>query len=194
MFNRVNMADAFARMMKQSREDAGETKIHMAKAMRYSTKSIENWEYGIAAPNFLVVLEWFAVLHANPLHYLLPLLFPGYYGEDCEKGDIEAITRDLHHYIDNVASPREKRLLAFNICGRTGSMFRAQLEMLTANNHNPLKDRVNAAQNIKDSYDMNEARGTLVAKDGITPDMQLLDAAIKQGKEAYITGKDEYWI
>ena len=194
MFNRVDTADAFAQMMKQSRENAGVTRIHMAKALRCSAKSVENWENGIAAPNIFVVLEWFAVLNANPLHYFLPLWFPGYYNKDLEEADIEDITRDLHHYIDNVASPREKRLLAFNIFGRTGSMFRAQLEMLTAHNHNQLRDRVNAAQVIKDSYEMNAARDTLIAKDGISPDTQLLNEAIKQGKEAYITGKDEYWI
>jgi hypothetical protein len=64
--------------------------------------------------------------------------------------------------------------------------------MLTAHNHTSMRSRVNAAQTILDSYEMESACGELVGKDNILPDKENLRVAINDGKNAVLNGQRGY--
>ena len=194
MFNRVEIGENFSIMLKRSREDAEKTKKYMAQAMNRSVKTIENWEQGTAFPTLMTFLEWFEALGLNPMRYVLDFMFPDKYKILSETDQDDALEEALVFYIKNVATVSEKRKLAFNIFGNTGSSWHAQLEMLTAHNHNPLAARVHASQVIYDAFRMAEAEGKLIRTDEAMPDRELLEEAVGKGREAVLNGKNGYSV
>jgi hypothetical protein len=112
--------------------------------------------------------------------------------------DISAASSDedirdaLLHYLKDVASSAEIRKLSYSIFGNTGSSWLAQLDMLTAHNHTSMRSRVNVAQTILDSYEMESARGELVGNGNILPDKENLRVAINDGKNAVLKGQQGY--
>ena len=64
--------------------------------------------------------------------------------------------------------------------------------MITAHNHIPIRARVNVAQMIYDTYQIEKAQGNLVGTDHIMPDEENLLEAIKKGKQSAIDGKNGY--
>jgi hypothetical protein len=55
-----------------------------------------------------------------------------------------------------------------------------------------MRSRVNAAQTILDSYEMEMARGELVGSQNILPDKENLRTAINDGKNAVLNGQTGY--
>lgn len=192
MFNRVASSENISFILSASRVHAGKTQKYMAQSLGKSIGTIQNWEAGIGAPNVVDMIEWFDILGLNPMRYLLDFFFPDIYmGKNAQSPD-EDVRKAVINYFENVATDSEVRKVAFCIFGNTGSSWPAQLEMLTAHNHTTLKSRVNAAQMILDSYDMEKARGELVRTDHILPNEDVLNHAIKSGKRSVLEGKPGY--
>ena len=76
ILQRIDISEKFASMWRKSREDAGKSQDFMAKAMRVSKRTIQNWEAGISCPSQSAGLEWFQILGLAPLPYYLELLYP----------------------------------------------------------------------------------------------------------------------
>lgn len=190
--SRILDVDRLALTLSKSRIECGKTQKYMAKAIGRSVGTIQNWESGYGAPDLIQTMEWFEILGVNPLRYMLDFVFPDVY--DRLNGEVsdELIDQSLRSYFESVATPSEKRKLAYCIFGKSGSSWHCQLEMLTAHNHTSLRSRVNAAQTIMDSYDMEKARGELIGLDHVMPDEELLRNAIKAGKQSVIDGKTGY--
>lgn len=60
-------AENLCQLLIHSREQAHKTQRYMAKALRRSIQTIQNWEYGISAQYVLDFQAWFEVIGMNPL-------------------------------------------------------------------------------------------------------------------------------
>lgn len=182
-------AENLQKLLIQSREQANKTQRYMAKALRRSVPTIQNWEYGVSVPDVLDLQAWFEVLGLNPLCYILNFLAPDIYGNSEETPKIE---NALIHYITDIASESEKRKLAFCIYGNSGSSWSSQLDEFTAINCCTLRTRVTVSQAVYDSYVMEQAQGTLQNPEHIAPDLANLKAAIDAGRKSAMNGESGY--
>lgn len=182
-------AENLCQLLIHSREQAHKTQRYMAKALRRSIQTIQNWEYGISAPDVLDFQAWFEVLGMNPLFYILTLLSPDVYSDTDEDTQIETA---LLHYIKNVAPASEKRKLAFCIFGNSGSSWSSQLDEFTAINCCSMRTRVTVSQAVYDSYVMEKAQGKLLTTDKVKPDLANLKSAIDAGRKSAMNGNTGY--
>lgn len=179
-------------ILSKSRTDANKTQRYMAKALGKSVPTIQNWESGYTTIDILQFQSWFKVLGVNPLRYILAFLYPDPFRTAKSSDDDNKIDEALHLYLSDVATPSEKRKLAYCIFGNTGSSWHSQLEMLTAHNHCTLRSRVTVAQAIYDSYIMEDAQNILVKQDHIAPDIEVLRSAINSGRVSVLNGHRGY--
>lgn len=183
--NRVEIADKFALMWRQSREDGGKSQSEMAKALGVSKKTIQNWEQGISCPNQLQGFMWFSVLGLQPLPYYLELLY-----DDEER-------KDLDSYLFTVikAFPKDtKEKILYILSGEHGSSPRAVVEMVDAHLHTPLQSRYGTAWTVINNYDMSERTNVLINMDKAVPDMDFLKLATQKAMESIIKKDTMYTI
>lgn len=185
-------AQLLSAILSKSRTDANKTQRYMAKALGKSVPTIQNWESGYTTIDILQFQSWFKVLGVNPLRYILAFLYPDPFRTAKSSDDDNKIDEALHLYFSDVATPSEKRKLAYCIFGNTGSSWHSQLEMLTAHNHCTLRSRVTVAQAIYDSYIMEDAQNILVKQDHIAPDIEALRSAIDSGRVSVLNGHRGY--
>lgn len=184
-------ADQLCLVLAKSRTEQNRSQKYMAKAMHRSIGTVQNWEYGLSAPNVLELCEWFDVLGVNPLRYILDILHPNEYSCVGESADDAVIKSALEKYLLEIATDRERRELAFCIFGKNGSSWHFQLEMFCALNHLPLIDRVNLADSVANLYEMHESRGELWAETQIKPDIDGLKDAVALCKDYVRNGKGD---
>lgn len=192
MFNRAEVADRVANMLKRARNDAGLSQREVAKALGKSIKTVQNWESGYGAPDSVTQMEWFYICGVNELPYLLAKNHPEVYADLTYESDTEELKKAVIKYFQEISDDVEIRQLAFCIMGNTGSSWKQQLNMLTANNHCPMRNRVAVAQLIYDNYNIEKIQGNLVCPDNIQPDMDALKAATNRGRDAIYNGQDGY--
>lgn len=179
-------------ILSKSRTDANKTQRYMAKALGKSVPTIQNWESGYTTIDILQFQSWFKVLGVNPLRYILAFLYPDPFRTSRSNADDNKIDEALHLYFSDVATPSEKRKLAYCIFGNTGSSWHSQLEMLTAHNHCTLRSRVTIAQAVYDSYIMEDAQNILIKQDHVAPDIEALLSAINSGRTSVLNGHRGY--
>lgn len=154
-----------AGLLAATRTRCNRTQQYMARMMGKSLSTIQNWESGTSSPRLQDVWAWFSRLGVDPVHALLVFLHPNIYRipiSDTKKTD-----RALRHYVENIASERERQEMAF--CLLCGNSWSAQLDLLTAFNRLPAKDRRLILDIIIDAYEMEVS-----SPDGIQPDIQNL--------------------
>lgn len=176
----------------KSRTDAQKTQRYMARALGKSVPTIQNWESGYTTIDVLQFQAWFEVLGVNPLRYILAFTYPDPFYVIKVGDEDNKIDEALHQYFTDVATPSEKRKLAYCIFGNTGSSWHSQLEMLTAHNHCSLRTRVNVAQAIYNSYLMEDSQNALIKQDYIAPNLNVLKSAIDSGMESVLRGNKGY--
>lgn len=179
-------------ILSKSRTDANKTQRQMALALGKSIPTIQNWESGYTTIDILQFQSWFKVLGVNPLRYILAFLYPDPFYSVKAGDEDNKIDEALHRYFSDVATPSEKRKLAYCIFGNAGSSWHSQLEMLTAHNHCTLRTRVNVAQTVYDSYLMENAQRVLVKEDHVPPNIDTLKSAIDSGRTSVINGHKGY--
>ena len=81
-------------------------------------------------------------------------------------------------------TPVEKRQLLYLMDGNHGSSWYSLLQMFTAHCHTSMKSRVAAARVIAENYEMEAKSGDLVCPENVQPDMDVLNFAILEGKQA----------
>lgn len=194
MFNRYEMHYRITAVLKEARINCGVSRKDMAKAMHKSEKTIESWDTGMSYPNLVLFLEWFKVLGLNPLPYTLQIIFGDIYSMDTDFEDDKRNEEKLIHFIKHVATPREKKLLAYNLLGNTGSSVHAQLEWVTAHNQLGMRDRVNEAAMTLSSYRMSKAAGVLRNPRSVQPNEEFLEWAVESGRRAVYKGDSGYSI
>lgn len=189
---REERAERFAKIWWQSRMDAKKSQEYMALNLGVSKRTIQNWEHGASSPDLFQSTEWFRVLGQNPIHYYLAYLYPHLFDNlSTVDEDEKKIEEALMHIVQNTTS-LEKRQLLYLMSGNHGSSWYFLLQMFTAHCHTTMRSRVSAARMIAENYEMEEAAGHLVCKDEVLPDIDVLNYAIQQGKQAAQDGKYGY--
>ena len=175
----------FAQVWSLSRQDAGRTQEEMAKGLGISKKTVQNWENGVTFPDLYTGCEWFRVLGMNPLPYYLAYLFPDFFdGIDPEDED-ETIGEALNFLVQNL-SAREKRELLYLMAGRHGSPWYSILQLFTAHCHLSMKSRVAVANQVLQSYEMEQELNELVCPRNVAPDITLLKDSVEQAKKSVL--------
>lgn len=188
MINKMMTKEQLGNILATTRTTAKMSQRDMARSLNVSIGTISNWEQGMGCPDMVEFLEWFEACKMIPMKAILEFFYPNTY----KYNDSEKERTALIHYIKEVATDDEIEKLAFNIYGNTGSNWRSQLEMWTAHNNTSLRSRVNAAQFILDSYEIEKARDELITGENIQPNEELLRNAINAGKKSAIDRKNSY--
>lgn len=186
----LEINDRFARIWRVSRDKAGVSQDVIAKRLGISKKTVQNWEAGASSPSQVMGFKWFKALGIQPLPYYLSVLYPGF-------GDVPAEPQDkeVDEYLQKLIADlpaRTKRELLYMLSGYHGSSVVGVMEMVTAHLQAPLRDRVNVAQSIETNYTIAEANGRIRCPGHVQPDTGLLQEMIGKGKEAVLSGKEEY--
>ena len=173
----------FAKIWWKSRTDAKKSQEYMALNLGVSKRTVQNWERGTSSPDFFQSAEWFRLLGQNPIHYYLEFLYPSLFENLSPAQDDAAISEKVLFLVENM-TPVEKRQLLYLMDGNHGSSWYSLLQMFTAHCHTSMKSRVAAARVIAENYEMEAKSGDLVCPENIQPDMDVLNFAISQGKQA----------
>ena len=190
--NTTELKDKFADMWRKAREDANVSQLQAAKLMGVSKTTIQNWENGTACPNQEKGFEYFKKLNVQPLPYYLKVLYPEEF-ESVINGNTsdETVKATLHRLIDELPSSYLRKLL-YLAYGNHGSSPLSVVELITANLHTPLRDRLNVAQHIILNYKIAEAHSMVVCPDNVKPNIDLLELATERGIEAVIRHENAY--
>lgn len=183
--------ERFAKIWWRSRTEAKKSQEYMALNMGVSKRTVQNWERGISSPDFFQSAEWFRILGQNPIHYYLEYLYPEMFETLSPENDDRDIGEKLLFLVENM-TPVEKRQLLYLMAGNHGSSWYSLLQMFTAHCHTSMKSRVAAARVIAENYEMEAKSGDLVCLDNVMPDMDVLNYAIEQGKQAAKDRKTGY--
>lgn len=186
----MSIADRFASMWKQSREDAGKSQAFMARELGVSRRTIQNWEEGTSSPSQLMGFRWFRVLDLPPLPYYLRLLYSDFDSAPASDEDTDKL---LFSIIKSLPTHAKKSLL-YCLGGHHGSSVPCSIEEWVANAQCPLSDRLRVAVSIRSNYEVAKEQGMLVGKENIQPDLELLDTAIAAAKRAVISSESSYSI
>ena len=187
--DRQHTAEELAR----SRVKAGLSQSDMAKQLGKSTATVRNWESGYISPDLPYVLQWADICGENIVQFLIRIINPKV-AEDLKSDDTQAELEAMDFYWRQVATKHMIDEFAYIMSEATGSDWMAQLEMITAYNHCPLRSRINIANDIITNFKLAEAVGTIIEKDKIMPNIPLLERATKEAFEAVLQGKENYTI
>lgn len=191
MSKNIMIMDTICSMLTTSRHAADKSQKYMADKLGVTVNTVQNWEYGSSCINVAYFLSWFDTLGINPLHYILSNIKPSMYNENTHRNASQARTA-LIDYFNCIATDEDILKLSFGIFSPTGSSWRAQLDMLTAINHLPLKHRVNIGQMVLDAYVMEKSENNLVLDDLAAPNIDNLQSAINLGRKSVLDGKKGY--
>ena len=180
---RSDRAKAFGEIHAIIRCKEKKSQEYMAMELGVSKRTVQNWEKGISSPTFFQSLEWFRILHTNPLPYFLALVYPdklkGLKGTDSDEKINEAFD-----VLAKTLSIGAKRALLYLYYGEHGSSPNAILQMMLAHLHTPLQSRITQAIVTAHMYEMEKELDHLICKDNILPNMDTLNDAILKARLA----------
>ena len=180
---RSDRAKAFGEIHAIIRCKEKKSQEYMAMELGVSKRTVQNWEKGISSPTFFQSLEWFRILHTNPLPYFLALVYPdklkGLKGTDSDEKINEAFD-----VLAKTLSIGAKRALLYLYYGEHGSSPNAILQMMLAHLHTPLQSRITQATVTAHMYEMEKELGNLICPDNIMPNMDTLNDAIFKARLA----------
>ncbi|MCQ2507280.1 MAG: helix-turn-helix domain-containing protein [Dorea sp.] len=189
--NKLELNERFAYMYRKSREDAGKSQDHMARALGVSKKTIQNWEDGTSSPNQVKSLEWFEILNLQPLPYYLDALYPGRFNTN-NNNDPELL-QAIMDIIQALPTDSKQKIL-FLLAGNHGSSTIGFLELATAHLQSPLERRINIAESVATNYELSQYQHKITCPEQVQPNMKTLHRSIDLGKKAVIVGKLSYTI
>lgn len=188
MINKERCGNIYA----TTRYNSGISQETMAFELGVSRRTIQNWESGISHPNIMQSASWFKLLGISPVPFLLRLHDDIFDTISADSSD-EDITLALMSIVQALPSS-QKRALLYLFAGEHGSDPESVLQMLLANLHTPMKDRVAVVSAVINNYDISKSTNSLVDTSHIMPNMNLLRTAYQSGKEAASKGNNGYSI
>ena len=180
-----------ASIWRSSRAASNKSQEYMANYIGVARKTIQNWESGVSAPNFVQGTQWFEALGINPLPYFLQYIYPETMAGIKASDSDEKIEAALQQVIADL--PIEgKRQLLYLFFGKHGSSPNAALNLLTAHLQVPIKDRIIQATSVIENYEIERDLGNLVCPEHIQPDVDKIRNAINGAKNAVRDNKESY--
>lgn len=181
-----------SKMLSDARYASKLSQEQIAQHLNVSRKTVANWEAGISAPTFDMVLKWFNVCDEPIYPYVMKYLHPDELEKMTPKSTSKEVTKALHICIEQLDEHYQKELLYI----LTGSHFSNPfgiLDLFTAYLHVPLDLRMNVADNIVNNFLFAKARDFLVSNDNVMPDLGNLDKCKSSAREAIYSGKKTYF-
>lgn len=186
MEERIERAIEFANMHKNARLKAGKSQEFMALNLGVTKKTVSNWEKGLSSPSYFQSLEWFRCLNMNPFPEYLKYTFP-------KPDHITEMDMDLVlDKIINVLPASSKLALLYLFIGEHGASPSAIINMILAHLHCPVKVRLAQATLIAHDYEIEKGLDSLICKDDIMPDMDMLNLAISKAMNSTLNHEFGY--
>lgn len=193
--NRIDRAKRFSKVWWKSRADAGVSQEYMALGLGVSKKTIQNWEKGTSSPTLFQATEWFHLLGFNPMPYYYEFIYPDIMNQENLSKGCEICDEQVSEILNTMISEMPidiKRQLLFLFYGDHGSSPYAIMQMVLAHLQVSLKDRVSHAASILQDYEIANELGTLAKPDHVQPNLEYLQIAIQQGRNAAINNRSGY--
>lgn len=189
--NNIEDAKRLAKLLSEARYKSGISQEQMAMALRVSKNTVYNFEKGTSTPDLFQFMAWYETLGLNPTSYILQYMNPS---------DIEGVTADssdeqILESLDtllNELTPHLRRCVLYLLFGSHQGDPYAMLQLFVAHAHLPMNYRFSIANTILETYKMCERCGDLKDTSHVMPDIEALEKAVKQGREAAINGQDGY--
>lgn len=181
-----------ARMLMLSRAESGLSQEKVALELGIAKKTVQNWEKGTSAPTLPQAIEWFRAMQVAAMPYFLQFMFPDIEGIGRQDDD-EKIRKELITLIETLPIEGIRQLM-YLFYGDHGSSPRAIMNMLTAHLQSPMKDRYSHATAILNDYTLSHEKKQITRPDHVQPDVELLEKAIAQGRQAIIDDRNNYTL
>lgn len=188
--SRSERVQQMALMLSRARNNVGKSQLYMANEMGVSLKTIQNWEKGISCPDFFDSIEWFRILHINPLRYFLELMYPNEFEHLSPQSNDSQVEDALKTIIDNLPASGKRGLL-FMLDGQHGASPNALIQLILAYLHTPLSGRLMTAYDIAMSYDISCDMGVDICRNNVQPNLDVLHGAITQARNAATKKSDD---
>lgn len=179
-----------SRMLMLSRAESGLSQEKVALELGIAKKTVQNWERGISAPTLPQAIGWFRVMRVAAMPYFVQFMFPELEGTSKKDSD-EKLRKSLISLIETLPAEGIRQLM-YLLYGDHGSSPRATINLMTAHLQTPLRDRYNHACAIVNDYKITRDQGLTARPDHIQPDIDLLEKAIAQKREAIVADKTSY--
>lgn len=171
-----------AEALRTTRNQSGKSQEYMAFELGVSRRTIINWENGVSEPSIGQAINWFKFTNKNPIPFLLQNVYPDMDKISSTDSDSK-ILASLMQLINELPAEGVRQLM-YLFFGDHGSSPRAVLQMLTAHLQTPIKDRIAHGQLIATNYEIAKRTCTLSRPDHIQPDLNCLNNAIEDAKNA----------
>lgn len=181
-----------ARMLMFSRAESGLSQEKVAMELGIAKKTVQNWEKGISAPTLPQAIEWFRIMDVPAMPYFLQFMFPDIEGIG-SKDDEQKLKQELIHLIEELPAEGVRQLM-YLFYGDHGSSPRGIMNMLTAHLQSPMRDRYSHASTILLDYKLSREKNQITGPDHVQPNIELLEKAIHQGREAILQDKNSYTL
>lgn len=182
-----NSAQRIGLLMAQARASVGISQDQIAERMNVSRNTVNRWESGKTMPHLDQIFDYYDCAGVSIVPSLLMYLYPDLYDGDLDQD--ESDRELLHRWVDN-ASPKEIEALAYLISCKWGGSFVALLQMMLAHAHCNMISRVSHAAIIRHSFDLECDTGKV--KDGILPDLEVLNTAYSHAKNSIVKRTESY--
>ncbi|MDD6038052.1 MAG: helix-turn-helix transcriptional regulator [bacterium] len=189
--NNIEDSKRMAKLLSEARYKVGVSQEQMAMALRVSKNTIYNFEKGTSTPDLFQFMAWYETLGLNPTSYILQYMNPYEFDGLSAEASEEQIQESLNTLL-NELTPHQKRCVLYLLFGSYQGDPYAMLQLFVAHAHLPMHYRFSIANTILETYKMCEKCGDLKDTSHVMPDIETLEKAVRQGREAAINGKDGY--
>lgn len=176
--------------LRYTRNESGLSQEYMAFELGVTRRTISNWESGVSEPSISQTIDWFKLVHKNPIPYLLQCTYPDM-DKISHKEDDSRILASLMQIINDLPAEGVRQLM-YLFYGNHGSSPRAVLQMITAHLQTPMKDRITHGQLVATNYELAMRTGSITHPEHIQPDLDCLNGAIETAKKAVEKNAKEY--
>lgn len=160
------------------------SQTELAKRLKISKNTLQNWEAGITSPSISDAYNIFKELGENPIIYIKELVY------EAASSDISDEEKRLAHYNIDCMTDIEVQIFNYLMSGLHGSSPYAMWQEIGANLSCTIGSKHTVATVIANNY-TNETMLGLV-QTHVKPDMIGFQDAIKAGQEAYVSGRKGY--
>lgn len=181
-----------SRLLMRSRGESGLSQEAVSLELGIAKKTVQNWEKGVSAPSLPQAIAWFRLMGVPAMPYLIQFIFPEMEGTKGSDDD-EKIRKELLEVVQTLPVEAVRQLF-YLFYGDHGSSPRGVMNMLTAHLQTPLKDRFAHASTILADYKLSHDKHEVSRPDHIQPNLDLLEKAIEQGREAILQNRENYLL
>lgn len=178
---KLNTTEGVAEMLNELMSFRGISVRELAKAAEVSEKTARNWLDALSEPKTSTLVTIFERLGVP----MIPFSQSASPSKDSE------MRRQLHYYIDNLATEHDIKNLHYVLAGRHGSASSSVLVEAACNMSCSMHHRYQVANSVLDNYLFELHSGTILNTVS-DEDLQRFQHAIQLGREAALRGEDSY--